>query len=765
MRRNPTHLILLLLLLIQLGIAVTNTIAQTPASYINTLKHSTTIPEKPYPGRLDSIPDYLGRWGWGWCGGVAVMGDYVLTGSGPSILWVDISDKRQPSIIWDTVAYQNVPAADYDVAREFAIEDSMGYALVGFKLVVLDLRDPRHPQITGELQLFSGMLSLAVEKHIVYAKRYMGPLFCIDASDPTAPFLRSVITSGLEWGSITVSRNNLYMGDINGDYAEYVNTSNLDSMTVTRLYELPPAITAICASDSLLLLNYNGSVQIYSISAPDSPALLSAILLPDDLVTSIWRLGNIAVAGTYHGVIATVDIANPSQPSLMGTFTPGRTDLSSETIVGRDTTIFVSYGIGVTTLNVSHPSNIAELSQVAVGDKSNKLCVRNGLVYLASGRAGLWVGDMQNPSRARRIGNIRLPGYAYDVLVDSSVAYVSINDPTLLENEEQWNGIVAVDISHPDSLRALDSVRFSSACAISMSGSLLFVSHGDLISSQIDTTVTILDVRDPRNLAVAGTIVGGYDALELTSQDSIVFIAARNTGLKIFDCRNPASPELVASIFAHAIGVSVHDTLAYVHRGDSIFVLDISSVSGPSILGETRSSRPAVFLGECETSYSNGRLYWAGGGSCGAYDVSDPVRPTIAFADYRLQDSHGIFVAQDTLYISDRDEGLWIFGIDTTQTSVSICDRIVPIEPKLFPNYPNPFNPSTTIAYDLPKDAHVRLTVYNTLGQEIATLVNEVQRAGHRTITWNGAAIASGVYYYRIQAGDFTATKKLMLVK
>jgi hypothetical protein len=84
---------------------------------------------------------------------------------------------------------------------------------------------------------------------------------------------------------------------------------------------------------------------------------------------------------------------------------------------------------------------------------------------------------------------------------------------------------------------------------------------------------------------------------------------------------------------------------------------------------------------------------------------------------------------------------------------------------ELFQNYPNPFNPSTTIVYDLPKEMHVRLAIYNILGQEVTTLVNDTQKSGHRSITWNGAAVASGVYYYHLQAGDFVATKKLMLVK
>jgi len=80
-------------------------------------------------------------------------------------------------------------------------------------------------------------------------------------------------------------------------------------------------------------------------------------------------------------------------------------------------------------------------------------------------------------------------------------------------------------------------------------------------------------------------------------------------------------------------------------------------------------------------------------------------------------------------------------------------------------NYPNPFNPVTTIRYDLPTAAKVSLKVYNVLGQEVVTLVDEVQDAGYKTVKWDGSAIASGLYYYRIVAGNFTDVRKMMLVK
>jgi hypothetical protein len=80
-------------------------------------------------------------------------------------------------------------------------------------------------------------------------------------------------------------------------------------------------------------------------------------------------------------------------------------------------------------------------------------------------------------------------------------------------------------------------------------------------------------------------------------------------------------------------------------------------------------------------------------------------------------------------------------------------------------NYPNPFNPSTTIRYSLPLRSHVTLTVFNTLGQQVAVVVNGNIDAGYHEIQFNATNLASGVYFYRIQAGSFVETKRLMLLR
>jgi len=89
----------------------------------------------------------------------------------------------------------------------------------------------------------------------------------------------------------------------------------------------------------------------------------------------------------------------------------------------------------------------------------------------------------------------------------------------------------------------------------------------------------------------------------------------------------------------------------------------------------------------------------------------------------------------------------------------------LPDEFALSQNFPNPFNPSTTIRYGLPNTSVVRLTVFNTLGQQVAQLVNGEQEAGYHEVRFDAGGLSSGVYFYRLRAGDFVETRRLMLAK
>jgi hypothetical protein len=90
---------------------------------------------------------------------------------------------------------------------------------------------------------------------------------------------------------------------------------------------------------------------------------------------------------------------------------------------------------------------------------------------------------------------------------------------------------------------------------------------------------------------------------------------------------------------------------------------------------------------------------------------------------------------------------------------------LLPARFRLEQNYPNPFNPATTIQYDVPSRARVALAVYNILGQRVAELVNGEKNAGHYETRFDASGLASGVYLYRLQAGSFVQTRKLVVLK
>ncbi len=98
-------------------------------------------------------------------------------------------------------------------------------------------------------------------------------------------------------------------------------------------------------------------------------------------------------------------------------------------------------------------------------------------------------------------------------------------------------------------------------------------------------------------------------------------------------------------------------------------------------------------------------------------------------------------------------------------TGVNQVNNTVPEVYSLSQNYPNPFNPSTNIKFAIPQAGNVKMVVFDVLGREVVTLVNEFRQAGNYVVDFNASALSSGVYFYRIDAGNFTQTKKMLLVK
>jgi len=132
-----------------------------------------------------------------------------------------------------------------------------------------------------------------------------------------------------------------------------------------------------------------------------------------------------------------------------------------------------------------------------------------------------------------------------------------------------------------------------------------------------------------------------------------------------------------------------------------------------------------------------------------------------------LQDTYvtSFAVNGTDLFAGTARSEVWRRPLSEMIASVDPITGELPVAFLIRQNYPNPFNPSTTIKYELPKSSVVKLSVFDMLGREVSVLVNERRDVGVHEVQLDGAQLASGVYFYRLQAGDFVQSKRLVLLK
>ncbi|HEY6627302.1 MAG TPA: FG-GAP-like repeat-containing protein, partial [Ignavibacteriaceae bacterium] len=171
---------------------------------------------------------------------------------------------------------------------------------------------------------------------------------------------------------------------------------------------------------------------------------------------------------------------------------------------------------------------------------------------------------------------------------------------------------------------------------------------------------------------------------------------------------------------------------------------------------------PVPMAGMFDIRFSSGRIAEDVNSSVKTIDMSGvayPLTVRVEGLDMRLMDETGKNVNVNLKAGED------MVIIESTIQKLIVSGELLPTVCSLEQNYPNPFNPSTVIKYSLKNDGLVKLAVYNLLGEEVALLVNTEQKAGIHEINFDAGKLASGVYVYRIVSENFTASKKLMLIK
>ena len=301
--------------------------------------------------------------------------------------------------------------------------------------------------------------------------------------------------------------------------------------------------------------------------------------------------------------------------------------------------------------------------------------------------------------------------------------------------------------------------------------------------------ITITNLRSHRTLKgieiVNWQSIAGGDSVEIwNSPDAgwtwqMVSRSEPNTGTYRWDTRNfkDGAFELLK------VFVKNHEGFIFAHDQSSYFSIDNASSGTPfvKILNEefttgiifnrdTLSLR--LLAGDSKTVPLTRRLSYSrdGGQNFSLFDSYTTITDTASSA--RLIYLAPLENSNNAVIKVEVDDGKSISSDRTypfiKQTSLTVVGRTGADLPKsltLDQNYPNPFNPATTVSFNLPSQSFVSLKVFNVLGREVATLASKVISAGNHTIRWDAGKVPSGIYFYRLQAGAFTETKKAVVLK
>ncbi|HEX5133479.1 MAG TPA: FlgD immunoglobulin-like domain containing protein [Candidatus Krumholzibacteria bacterium] len=411
-------------------------------------------------------------------------------------------------------------------------------------------------------------------------------------------------------------------------------------------------------------------------------------------------------------------------------------------------------------------------------------------------------------------GRMNLPN---SVLLTNVVVYRDANTARLYAIlGDDYDRVFIVDVTDPADMRLAAQINGIPGFDVRTWSHYLYTCDGD--QNGLDSR--IVDIADPAHPVV---LPNGFPSAHTLQISSTGIMFAEFPGLRIFDLADPTAPAL-----RYATGGEGHDStprgnrLYDFHGRDGTVIRDVSDPSSPVTLGVIKS--PAIrFHHSGDVTADERYLYICDelsthpNADVTIWDIADPANPArvgqIADPDASV---HNLYVVGDLAYVAYYSAGFKVFDIrdpvhpllagryDTSRRSgegftgaigadayapdgnVYVCDienglfafTVSPSAEKagtetpfaLGQNAPNPFNPSTTIAFELRKSAWARLDVFDVGGRRVRTLVNGDLPAGRHEVVWDGRdgagrSAASGIYFYRLRAGDRTETRRMVQLK
>jgi hypothetical protein len=726
--------------------------------------------------------EYVGSAMWGEYHDIARNGDYVYCAMTNGLQILDISDPTNPVLAKRVFLNR--------VALSVALLDDRLY--LGCRdgyLYQYSVSDPANPVLLGEMNLdFCGRINDIVPRNdTVFLACQMG-MYVVDIGDLSDP---EVVGTYVELGYHPEARALELIGDTlhlcAGAFA-MVDVSNPAQPTKIASYDVwGEAYDVIVEDDLIYLVDHDVSEPsgysrflILSSAEPDTLEVVGSYIFWGHL-KDIAEIDSYIFCATEYSGVVVLDVSAPPNLSLAGCLFPH---------LGEVVDIEVSDNLAFVANRAPQPHTYTAFHNVCDGD-SIAITVPPNEHANSGDFVALDVSDRASP---KMIGRYPFSGWADHVTTCGDYAFVI----------SEMGDMAIVDISSPGSMRAVSRIdvpeRIRSEPAVQGSyvyvagryDGLLVVDVSNVYEPEVVGEIdwggwaysvvvqgdyayvtdfgfglVVINVSDPAALDLVGSLPIDGSSYDIAIYADYVFVSGLGAGLHLVDVSDPEHPQYVShrSITARELAL-VGDRLCSV--SDSVEILDISGAPNLELLGAYHVSWPWIYGLSVSENYAILALADLG---IQVVDITDPGAPQLVSTFDTPSFSTGVDVGGDMVCIADIYSLISLRLPDPTDVEEPPGhDSFLPTGYELYQNRPNPFNPSTQIAYDIPSGTDVRLSIHNILGQQVRILVDSYETAGHHTVVWDGCdsrgnPVASGVYFYRLAAGGESRSLKMLLLK
>ncbi|MDI6767728.1 MAG: T9SS type A sorting domain-containing protein [Bacteroidota bacterium] len=676
----------------------------------------------------DSNLTLVGEWPWGPCYAVAVRDSYALIGNGKLIQIMDISDPSNPTV-----------AAEYNtggLVRDIKLRDTLAFVCTRGGLQILNISNLFSPQ---EISFISLIAAREVVPTDSFAYVLGNPLrnptvYIIDISDLANPYIRSITGTAADFITRLAAKDRIiYVTGFNFPNFTIIDARNPDSLVHHDVEGLPSA--SICIQDTFLYLGIGLSLGIFSISNPLEPVLLDTIYWgAEDIIRSMTAQGKYVYTSSNSGNFV-LDVSNPYEPIVVGYF---KVSSRGQPIVLQNSLLHMATRTGYNIINVANIDSMFEVGKFLTGGRPNDIAIQGNYAYVATGRPGLTILDLTNPTAPVRVGVLPLDRETWHIIVADSTAYLGADSTVYI-----------IDISNKSFPLLINTIK-----ADTWSVGYLYENNKRLYIIHPSIQTLIYDVSNFQNLILLGSYP--LAGRELVVRDSIAYHANGTGGFVIMNIGDIQNTVELSRLQNSTYSIKVRDTIIFMAITGGLMVLNVSNPSNPESL-----SFIGAPLGGIDISSNYKYMYMSSYKRTMIIDMSD-LRNLIPVGIMDWTGSKKIITYDKYIFIC-QDYYITILQNDLI-TSVN-TDRSFPDNNQLLQNYPNPFNARTNISFELSHSSSVSLRIYNLLGNEISTLLNEQKPAGIYNIELNAEGLPSGIYYYRLQTGKYFETKKMLLIR